>query len=177
MKKFILAIFVSAALLSCKKNVTPTPEPTPDPGSTQTTTPPPPATTDALTKAQVDTLAKRLTQYDFHDVADSTRANGKDTAWTATTLGSFPQSIHFRYTVTSTDNNIISGNYQQITNSNNAVNASGTFLISANGKTITITTDAAVKTLSIVELTAARFEYIVFNYSVGVDYKFVATKY
>jgi hypothetical protein len=166
MKKFLIIILVSVAVQSCKKASTPRPT---------TTTP---VNTDALTKPQVDTLVKKLTEFNFHDVADSTRLDGKDdAAWTAATLDSYPLSIHFAFTVTSTDNNIISGMYQEIYDSNNAVNVNGTFLISANGKTITTNDGITSKTVEIVELTSAEYVYIVYNYAKGVDYKFVATKY
>jgi hypothetical protein len=164
MKKLIIIIFVSVAVQSCKKSLSPAP-----------TTPP--ITTDALTKSQVDTLVKKLTEFDFHDVADSTKPDGKDTAWTAATLGSYPLSIHFAFTVTSTANNIISGTYQEIYDSNNAVNVNSTFLISADGKTMTTTDSTSTRTVTIVDLTSAEYVYIVYNYTKGVDYKFVANKY
>jgi len=165
MKKLLFIIFVGVAVQSCKKSLAPAPTPTT------------PVTTDALTKAQVDTLVKKLTEFNFHDVADSTKPDGKDTLWTAATLGSYPLSIHFAFTVTSTANNIISGTYQEIDDSTNAVNVNSTFSISANGKTITTTDNVASKTVTIVELTSAEYVYIVSNYAKGVDYKFVANKY
>jgi hypothetical protein len=164
MKKLMIIILVGVAVQSCKKSLPPAPTPTPVP-------------TDALTKPQVDTLVKKLTEFDFHDVADSTKPDGKDTLWTAAKLGSYPLSIHFAFTVTSTADGIISGTYQEIYDSNNAVNLNGTFLISANGKTMTTTDSTTSRTVTIVDLTSAEYVYIVYNYTKGVDYKFVANKY
>jgi hypothetical protein len=136
--------------------------------------------TDSLTKAGIDTLVKNLSGVAFRDTAAFNRpSSGVDTNWYPASLSTRDQNAHFVHTVTSTTGGIVSGNYQEIDNSTNSAFVTGTFSISANGKYLAFKNAAnnQISNIEIVSLSSTQFVYIVFDYSVHTDYKFVAERY